>query len=214
MKFPRKPQTPAAPVRSLFTATLPALDGTPLLRIELGLDSTPRGDGEETHLRMHLLSRLANAARAPAPAAIDGSRRTPRLPARRATALVQRSLKSRLVQRLAAPLLRHDFQTWVDIKASTVPLLQGAGALLPGYVERLHALGIDVAGNAGSVVQSWSGLTHGARPGLAQFTLLRLDKRHLPAALASLLGARPFQAVATVAQIIEARNPDPTRTTG
>ncbi|TAM10749.1 MAG: hypothetical protein EPN72_09830 [Nevskiaceae bacterium] len=218
MKFSRKTRIPALPARSLFTAALPALNGTPLLSIEVGVETTPRSGGEETLWRLHLQSRLANAMQpitadpAVAPPAELTTRPTTRLPVPRVATLVQRGLqrglKSRLVRRLAAPLLEHDFETWIDIKASTAPLMRGVGALMPGYADKLRDLGVNVSENDGSMAQTWSGMTHGKRPGLAQFTLLRLDKRHLPPALARLLGDQPFQAIATVAQVVEPRTAD------
>lgn len=213
MKYARNRHSPAVPTHTLFSAELPAAGGAPLLRLQLEIDTTPRGGGEETHLRLHVQSSLGNAAlaaqRTPTDEALadNTARKAVSLPLRQATALVQRGLRNPLVQRFAAPLLRHDFNTWIDVRASTAPLMRGVGALMPKYVEKLQQIGVQLPADDDAVAQTWSGATHGERPGFAQLSLLRLDKRHLPPAVAALLGGAPFQAVATIAQVVETRDP-------
>ncbi len=73
----------------------------------------------------------------------------------------------------------------------------------------LKRLGVELPPGDGPLAQTWAGETGGERAGHAQFSLLRFDQRHLPPALASLLGSRPFQLVAAVASVIERHIPEP-----
>ncbi len=93
---------------------------------------------------------------------------------------------------------RRNFNSWVELRASNASLDDGSRALLP---ERLEALGIEPQQD--KAVQTWAGALRNGRPGVAMLTLLRFDKAHLPAMLRRLLGARPFQMSATVANVIE-----------
>lgn len=226
LKRERSKSLPAAPVRTLLDAELPAASGAPLLRIQLQLETRERGGGEESHLRLHLQSSLGNAAlaadtspappRPPQPAAlprrVDTSRLTSRfgafaarLPARGAAALLQRGLGNSLVRRAVTPLLQHDLNTWVDVRASTAPLMRGVAALMPSYTDKLRQIGVQLPSGDGPLAHSWAGATDGPNPGFAQFSILRFDQRHLPTAAAALLGGKAFQLVATIAQVIEER---------
>ncbi|HEU0195973.1 MAG TPA: hypothetical protein VFQ88_02000 [Nevskiaceae bacterium] len=207
--------SPIQPVHTLLDAALPGGDGQPLLRLQVEVETVPSGGGEETHLRVHLRSRFSEAALA-APVsrqdalAQDRKAGAGRLPARRVAALVRRGLSNQLTRRLARPLLGRDLNTWIDVRASTAPLLGGVRALMPRDVEKLQKIGVQLPAGDGPVARTWSGAISGsgARLGFAQFSLLRLDKRHLPAVLATLLGNKPFQMVATVAQVVEACAPE------
>ena len=118
----------------------------------------------------------------------------------------QQRLDNPLLRAIAEPLLRHDFNSWIELRASTADLADGAGALLP-ETDRLRALGIEPklsdAKNDAPMTQSWAGSAMGPRPGFAQVSLLQIDKRHLPPALAAMLGARPFQMAAAVINVAE-----------
>lgn len=94
--------------------------------------------------------------------------------------------------------LRRDLNSWVELRASNAALDEGSRALVP---EKLEALGI--APRADKPVQTWAGALQGARPGFAMLTLLQLEKSGLPAVLRRLLGRRPFQLSATVANVVE-----------
>lgn len=201
---------PAVTERTLLQAQLPGADGLPLLSFRLEMTSEPQGEGERVRLRAHVQTTLGNAAidapqsgRKPLGGYTVGS-----LPARRVAALLQRGLTHPLARRLAAPLLRHDLHTWMEFHASTAPLARGAAALLPSS-DALARIGVELPPGDGPLAQTWAGETHGPRAGYAQFSLLRFDKRHLPPALASLLGKRPFQLVAALASVVEQHSDAP-----
>jgi hypothetical protein len=99
------------------------------------------------------------------------------------------------LRRLAEPLLELDFNTWVEIRASTASLDAGSHGLLP-QGERLQALGIQPH-RAGDMPLAESWVTEAA-DSFAQVSVLQIDKRHLPARLARLLGDRPFGLAATI----------------
>lgn len=106
-------------------------------------------------------------------------------------------LRAHLHLRLRS-VLRRDLNSWVEVRASNAALDEGSRALVP---ERLEALGI--APQADKPVQTWAGALQGARPGFAMLTLLQLEKSGLPKLLRRLLGSRPFQLSATVANVVE-----------
>jgi hypothetical protein len=194
--------------RYTLAAEIPGLKpGKPLLRINIEMHSQPQGDGERLRLRAHwqanFASALAPALAAPAqPAAASAEK----LPAERVGQWLRRRLDNPLLRAVAEPLLRHDFNSWIELRASTADLAGGAGALLP-ETDRLKALGIEPKlsdpKQDAPLAQSWAGASNGPRPGFAQVSLLQLDKRHLPPALAGLLGARPFQLAAAVVNVVE-----------
>lgn len=191
-----------------LSAELPGLTrDAPLLRLKLEMLSEELGDGGRFRLRAHLQAHLASALTPlPAPGkahdAIAGPD-TQSLPAAGVGRLLRMSLKVPAIRRAASPLIRHDVNTWVDVRASTADLVDGARALLPES-EQLRALGIDtaVAGD-GPLVQSWAGATGGQTPGYAQVSLMQIDKRHLPKAMSALFGDQPFQFVAAVVNVAE-----------
>lgn len=191
-----------------FAAEIPVGEKEPLWKIQVQMVSEPQADGERVRVRAHLQTNLASALRP----ALEAARRTPhaalprpegesralRLAERAghaAQAVAQRALRVPLVRRLAEPLLEIDFNTWVEIQASTASLDAGAHSLLP-QAERLQALGIRPK-RAGDqpVAESWAGE---APDGFAQVSVLQLDKRHLPQQLLKLLGDQPFGLAATI----------------
>ena len=199
--------------RYTLSAEIPGLSpGKPLWRINLELHSEPQGDGERLHLRAHWQANFASAlapalsAEAPPVAESGAGSSSARLPAERVGQWLKRRLDNPLLRAIAEPLLRHDFNSWVELRASTADLADGAGALLP-ETDRLKALGIEPklsdARNQAPMTQSWAGSAMGPRPGFAQVSLLQIDKRHLPPGLAALLGARPFQMAAAVINVVE-----------
>jgi hypothetical protein len=202
--------------RYTLSAEIPGLSpGKPLWRINLELHSEPQGDGERLRLRAHWQANLASAL-APAlaadhapPLAEDGTPKSG-LPVQRVGQWLRRRLDNPLLRAVAEPLLRHNFNSWMELRASTADLAGGAGALLPES-GRLKALGIEpqLSGpnQEAPLAQSWTGSAMGPRPGIAQVSLLQIDKRHLPPALAALLGARPFQMAAAVINVIEEEPP-------
>lgn len=201
--------------RYTLSAEIPGLrPGKPLWRINVEMHSEPQGDGERLHLRAHWQANFASAlapalgadAEAPPVAESGPGRSREMLPAQRVGQWLKRRLDNPLLRAVAEPLLRHDFNSWIELRASTADLADGAGALLP-ETDRLRALGIEPklsdAKNDAPLTQSWAGSAMGARPGFAQVSLLQIDKRHLPPALAALLGARPFQMAAAVINVAE-----------
>ncbi|SEQ91181.1 hypothetical protein SAMN04488038_112105 [Solimonas aquatica] len=213
----RKPQPPQNDSETLsFAAEIPVGENQPLWKIELQMHSEPQADGERVRLRAHLQTNLGSALR---PALQAGKAQTPRheaLPheeakparglrlAQRTGAAVQelsrRALEVPLLRRLAEPLLQLDFNTWIEIQASTASLDAGASSLLP-QSERLAALGIRPrAAGEQPLTETWAGETP---DGVAQLSVLQLDRRHLPAQLLKLLGDRPFGLAATVVNTVQ-----------
>lgn len=198
----------SGPEQMSFSAELPgAQDGAPLWRMNLQLVSEPHGDGEKLRLRAHFQTNFASTVRAALQATPHAQQQA--LPgvgssltlAERTGALAQRALVNPLVQKIAAPLLRHDFNTWIDLQASTASLDAGAVALLPQH-EKLTAMGIAPSRKKsnGPVAESWSGQSPN---GFAQVSILQIDKRHLPQRLASLLADKPFQMAAAIVNTVE-----------
>lgn len=186
----------------------------PLWRIKIEMLSEEQGDGGRMRLRAHLQSHLASALvkELPKPAARDALAGPggDRLPTPRVAQSLRLGLQLPALRRAAAPLLRHDLDSWIDIRASTADLVDGARALLPES-EQLKALGIDptavATGNDGPLAQTWAGATGGPHPGFAQVSLLHVEKKHLPKSLAALLGGRPFQFVAAIVNVAEEKAP-------
>lgn len=188
-----------------LTAEIPLSTGKPLLRVQLQLHSEPQGDGERLRLRAHIQTNLASALRPAlqqaAPPLSDAHALTL---AGRAGAVVQsaatRALELPLVRALAEPLLQRDFNTWVEMQASTASLDAGARDLIP-QGEKLAALGIvPVRKDDGPVAQSWAGQAAG---GMAQVSLIQMEKRHLPEQLQRALGDKPFQFAAAIVNTME-----------
>ena len=202
----QKPGLPAEPEvgRYSLSAEIPGHSpDKPLWQFKLEMVSAPQGDGERLRLRAHFQANFASALgpvlSMPPPSGNPGSN----LPVQRIGQWVRRVLEDPRVREVAAPLLQHDFNSWVELRASTADLAGGAGALLP-ETERLKALGIEPrADDSSPLAQSWAGSGGGSHPGYAQVSLLQLDKRHLPAGLAALLGARPFHLAAAIVNVIE-----------
>ncbi len=211
------PASPAEPQRLRFAAEIPGGALGPLWKIKIEALSEPApGGGERLRLRAHVQTNLASVAR-PALAAL-GARTLARLPAPAAQVstalapLAQQATRkfgewvqagaARVAPRLSrwtAPLLRHDLNTWVELHASTAPLVEGAKALLPNAA-KLSQLGItpDTGPNA-PAMQSWQGRIGDEA---AQVSLLRLDDRQLPDHLRATLGGTPFQIAAAVVNVV------------
>lgn len=205
------------PQRLRFGAEIPGGAHGPLWKIQVEALSEPApGGGERLRLRAHVQTNLASVAR-PALAAL-GERTLARLPAPAAQAstalapLAQQAGRwlgewaqqgaQRFAPRLsrwAAPLLRHDLNTWFELHASTAPLVEGAKALLPN-AEKLSQLGItpNLGPNA-PAMQAWQGRIGDEA---AQVSLLRMDDRQLPDNLRAQLGGTPFQLAAAVVNVV------------
>ena len=195
-----------------FSAEVPVAGAdAPLWRMNVHLVSEPHGDGERLRLRAHVQTNFA----ALRPALTSSPQRTEALTGtqthgstalrlkltERTTALAQRALANPVVNFLAQPLLKHDFNTWIDLQASTASLDDGAHALVP-QSDKLTALGIRPARSkdGGPVAESWAGEAPG---GFAQVSIMQLDKRHLPPRIAALLRDKPFQMAGTVINTVQ-----------
>ncbi|MDB5972695.1 MAG: hypothetical protein JWQ90_5145 [Hydrocarboniphaga sp.] len=196
------------PERFAFSAAIPAGSFGSLCRVDLQLLREPQQDGERMHLRAHFQTNFASVLRPAllqaagamadepsASRAIEPAGRAARI----AHAGLQKVLATRLVQRVAAPLLTHDFNTWMEIQASTEPLDDGAHSLVPQQ-ERLAAMGIQPARGIGPQAENWSSQTPN---GYAQLSLLQVDKSHLPPELAKHFGKQPFQLAAAIVNTVE-----------
>lgn len=198
--------------RYTLAAEIPGLrPGKPLLRLQMEMHSEPQGDGERLRLRAHWQFNFASALGPalgvdPRQQNESSSESAERLPAERVGQWLRQRLDNPTLRRIAEPLLRHDFSSWLELRASTADLADGAGALLP-ETDRLKALGIEpklsTSTQNAPLAQSWAGSAGGPRPGFAQVSLLQMDKRHLPPALAALLGSKPFQLAAAVVNVVE-----------
>jgi len=179
----------------------------PLWRIKVEMLSEEQGDGGRMRFRAHVQSHLSSALarelpKSQEPAALGGPGST-QLAMPRVAQSLRLGLKVPALRRLAAPLLRHDFNSWVEVRASTADLVDGARELLPES-EQLKSLGIDTTRQGdGPLAQTWAGATGGRHPGYAQVSLLHIDKKHLPKSMTALLGGRPFQLVAAVVNVAE-----------
>lgn len=199
---PRSAQPAPKPSEAFaFSAEIPGgCAGKPLWRVAVELQTQPQGAGEQLRMRVHWQANLGSCLSLPAPHA-DGST-TGSAVAERVGDWLRAGLSQPLVRRFAEPLLRHDFNTWMELRASSADLADGPQALLPER-ERLRALGVDLPQGDGPLAQTWAGAMPGPKPGFAQLSLLRLDKRHLPPALAAVLGTRPLQLAAAIVNVIE-----------
>lgn len=216
---PRRPPTrplPAVLEQHAFTAEIPGASADrPAWRLRIEMVTEAQGEGERVRIRAHLHSRLgeilaslptAGTGRAAlgheTPPAGEAPASTALAPAYR---LAARGLRLALavpaLRRLAEPVLRHEVDSWIELRATTADLAGGAAALLP-EVEQLKALGIEPPPGDGALAQSWAGPA-GAGTGFAQVSLLRFDRRHLPAALKALLGDRPFSLAAAVVNVVD-----------
>jgi hypothetical protein len=178
-----------------FSAEIPGTGGEPLLRIELQLLESPQADGEKLRLRARIQTRLGELR--PMLERRPGQTTGRALsPVRQAGRLAQRALTVPLLRRLAEPLFEYELTTHLDLTASTAALDGGSGELMPDR-EKLAALGIHpvVAGEQ-PMAESWGG--RAPEGSLARFTLLRMEKQHLPPALVAWLGSKPFALAAAV----------------
>lgn len=195
------PLAEGEPELAAFSAAIPVgPSGAPLWQIDVQVTTEPHADGERLRLRARIQTNLASALRPAlgAPAAPHSDSRALTF-AERTGSLVQRTASRVLnlpaVRAFAEPLLSNDFNTWIEIQASTASLDAGASELIP-QGERLAALGIQPR-RAGDqpVAETWSGQ---AADGFAQVSLLQIDKRHLPPKLAARMGDKPFQLAAAI----------------
>lgn len=223
----KKPASPAhtnntsqeliEPQRLRFAAEIPGGAYGPLWKLQVEALAEPApGGGERLRLRAHVQTNLASVAK-PALAALS-QRTLARLPApaaQAATALAPFAQQASRwlgqwaqagaahaapkLLRWAAPLLRHDLNTWVELHASTAPLVQGAKALLP-HADKLAQLGITPnLGADAPAMQAWQGRIGDEA---AQVSLLRLDDTQLPENLRAKLGGTPFQIAAAVVNVV------------
>lgn len=200
--------------RYAFAAEIPVgHESQPLWKLELRVDNEPQADGERLRVLAHIQTNLASALRPalqnPTAARADahalghegsGSRRLAERAGQAAQTLARRALNAPVLRRLAQPLLQLDFNTWIEVQASTASLNAGSRALLP-QAERLASLGIHprAAGDT-PAAETWAGE---APDGFAQVSVVQLDRRHLPAAALRLLGERPFGLAATVVNTVQ-----------
>lgn len=174
-----------------FSAQIPGSSG-PLWEMRVEAQSEPQGDGERVRLRAHFRMHLRAS---PAPGRRPDA--APALPAR-VGRWIERRLASPVLRLFAAPLIDRDFNSWVEVRASSAALDEGSRALVP---EKLKVLGVEP--QAGRPLQTWAGGLPGARPGYAMLTLLQVEKERLPAPLKQAMGEKPFQLSATLVNVIE-----------
>jgi len=195
------PLPASEPELMAFSAAIPlGRGGAPLWQLDLQVTTEPHADGEKLRIRARIQTNLASTLRpalsGPQPPVSDNRALTF---AERTGSAVQRTAARVLalpaIRAFAEPLLRNDFNTWIEVQASTASLDGGAGDLLP-QSDKLAALGIQPR-RAGDqpIAETWSGE---AADGFAQVSLLQLDKRHLPPRLAKRVGDKPFALAAAI----------------
>jgi hypothetical protein len=204
----RDPNDPSVD-RLRLSAEIPGADQSPLWKIDVQILTEPHGDGEKVRVRAHVQTNFGSAlkpalgrqARDETRSIGNGGRALTR--AQRVGALAQkaatRALDTPVLRAVVAPLLRHDFNTWVEVQASTASLDRGARDLVPAQ-DQLARLGIQPKGGDGPIAESWAGEAPG---GFAQVSLLQMDKRHLPPRLAQSLGEKPFSMAAAIVNVVE-----------
>lgn len=191
---------PDEPELLSFSAAVPVgTASAPLWQLDVQLSSEPHADGEKLRLRARVQTNLASALRPALGQQAPSSDSRALTFAERTGSVVQRTATRVLglpaVRAFAEPLLRNDFNTWIEIQASTASLDAGASDLIP-QSDKLAALGINPRrGGDQPIAETWSGQ---AADGFAQVSLLQIDKRHLPPELAKRLGDRPFSLAAAV----------------
>jgi len=194
----------ASPRSLQLSGTVPMGAWGDLCRVRVNLVQTEDGEGHEAlHLSAHVETRLASvlrpaieSVRGPIPALVDapagaGERRGGSLlsEVNRVAGLARRSVaRARWLDKALDSVAAADVNSWVDIRASTANLDQGAHALVS---EKLQSLGVvpQRAGDAPSV-ETWRS---DSIEEAAELTVIQVDKRHLPVALHRWLGDRPFQ---------------------
>ncbi len=201
--------------RMRLSAEIPGSAGVPLWKIDVQVLTEPHGDGERMRLRAHVQSNFGSALK-PAlgrrkrndehralpsggGALMSRSQRFGQLAQRAAS----RALRTPLLRALAEPLLRFDFNTWVEVQASSASLDKGALDLVPAQ-EQLARMGIKprkaAKGSKAPVAESWAGEAPG---GFAQVSLLQIDKSHLPPSLSRSMGTKPFSMAAAIVNVVE-----------
>lgn len=195
--------------RFAFSAELPAGTRGPICRVNVQVLVEPQQDGDRVRVRAHLQSNLASVLRPAlraepeAEPAVSSSRSLVQASGQRMSRIagngLQRVLASRVVSRITEPLLRRDFNTWVEVQASTEPLHDGAHSIVPQQ-DKLAALGIRPSKGRSAVAESWSGHTP---TGFAQLSLLQIDKKDLPPDLVRRMGPGPFQLAAAIVNTVE-----------
>lgn len=196
-----------------ITAEIPGPDGTSLIKFELYSEVSPEADGEHLHLRARLQTNFASALRPmlSRPMAShkalrhEGTGRALRVADRVSAGVqnvAQRALQIPLVRNVAASVMAHDVNTYIDLEATTASLIDGSKALAHRAAKpALQRLGIvpDESPNA-PPLQSWAGELD---DGFAQVSLLRLDERHFSDALKQVLGGRALKIAATMVNTVE-----------
>jgi hypothetical protein len=199
------------PRELMLNASIPnPFGGKPLAQLSVHLTSEQHAEGESFRLRAHVQTQLVmpppgrEALAGPANGDDGGTGRAllPRS-ARAARDLVQRGLQSQLAGAVT-PFLERRFETWLDLRASTRPLDQGARALVP---ERVQELGLGhtplLRTDTEPHVESWAGRCEGERPGVAQVTLLQFNEGAPRGGKRKRKPRRPIHVAASVATFYE-----------
>lgn len=187
-------------------ATVPGLFGsTPLLRIEVDVETRQDSDGETVRVTAQLdghIHRPAGHALA-APDATAATGRGLRLAAQRsAHAAVERVARVPAVRRALHRAAGH-VRSQLIVEASTRPLARGAQALIPAGLAHVGFGRTDATTSEYPVVEAWEGTAGEHGRGTSHVGVLQLAKRHLPPSLAEVLGDKPFHLTAVIAQQIE-----------
>lgn len=198
-----------APETTAVTLAVPnLLGGAPICRATVRLTTTRAGRGENWRLQAHVETCLRP------PAHIPADRQLP--PAEGVRGLVHRGqavanqLADRGVSMLPArlrPLLEQRVHTWLDLRGSNLPLVQGARALMPEPLKEIHD-SLPAPRPGEPRVLAWEGMVGGEYPGFARFVSLQVDQDDFPAGS---LGDVPFSLSASGASIVQSsaqRPPD------
>lgn len=152
--------------------------GGPWCEASVAVVSARHADGDSLHLqaRMDSCLRLPPAATAhnTAPTALPGLTRTFRKRLQRAGVGSVRQAVARFAGKQLSPLLDRRVQAWMDVRVTSLPLVQGVEGLIP---EQLRALCSGLSAHRAGLPQltTWLAQIDGPRPGWAQITALLMQ---------------------------------------
>jgi len=189
------------PDATTVSLAVPSLfGGEPICRATVTLTTTRAGRGENWRLQAHVESCLRPPPVAPADRQLASASTSRRL-THRGQAAVSR-LATRGVSLLPArmqPLFEQRVHTWLDLRGSSLPLVRGAEALMPGPLRDIHAR-MPAPRPGEPRVLAWQGVVQGRYPGIARFLSLQVDQDDFPPGS---LGDRPFSLSASAATIVQ-----------
>lgn len=201
----------AAPSERL-ALSIPGINGQSLWKIAIEADLQPQPQGgEHLRLRAHIQANLASQLRpllaSSAKKLLSKIEQSPRLalppaveksPALSSVALQVQQAQQRLqelsrqwAQQLSVQLdhpdqtvLNHDYNTWLEINATTASVLDRKSLMPSGLLDTLSRMGVDVKGIQPNQAHSWAGQQGNS---FAHVSLLQLDDPRIVASLVNVI---------------------------